>query len=697
MFVFAPLPSWKNLLSIFFFRNVDRAFLSKTWTEPSNVSLWFSKSAWSLFSIATWKKFHSDPNQEITFWFPEYFCNSSLFLLREQGVKFVFYPIKENREPDYAVCKELATKHPLDAFVLVHYFGKPNDANRAFEFCKTKNAVLIEDAAHILKPVKGIGEKGDFVLYSPHKHLPIPDGAVLIVRNSGPSNVVWEKGDEDRVKRSAQEFYRANGNTRFLLLKWTLKRLLQKLGFRSRIDPHSDFLNDVSTEIVSFPFLSSLSGKMLSDIVLRLGAVAKKKIRIREIWNAILSDRFGLNVNPESMDRNWTPYLAEYSFDRTEEAESAFRALLQDGIPVSTWPDLPPEVLKNNENGIANGQRRTRLFVSIHQSLSESKIANLYYGEKKSLPIASEELNAESWNEELNRIEHANLLQSWEYGEAKRIGEGWKAKRILLRSSGKKIGLVQILFKSYLKVFNVFRINRGPLFYQDVSELEKEASLRFLSGYASIKRGSVLFFNPELNLNGRSLISLYRNGFVKRNQVSWSSSYVDLSLDRESLRKILDGKWRNMLNAAEKNELSLEVSVSPDDFRWMLEKYSELMQTKEFSGIAVPFLQKMRDCSSDVEKPLLLIASHSGRRIACVCLTLSNRTAMYLVGWNGEEGRRLKANQFLLWNAIVELKDRGYRWFDLGGIDEENTSAIAEFKLGINGARYELAGEFLAF
>lgn len=698
MFVYAPLPSWKNLFSIFSFANVDRTFLSKTWTNSSNASLWFSKSSWSLFAIAVWKKFNSDPTKEITFWFPEYFCNSSLFLLREQGVKLVFYPIQENREPDYSACKELARQNPIDAFVLVHYFGKPSDANRAFEFCKSKNALLIEDAAHVLKPTKGIGEKGDFVLYSPHKHLPIPDGAILIIRNAGPSNLLWEKQDNDRVRKFAKEYFIKNGNTRFFLLKWFLKRFLQKLGFRNHAGNNPDFFKDVSTEIISFPFLSALSARMLCDIVFRLEKIAKKKIRIREIWSAILSNRFELNSRTDSTsDRTWIPYLSEYSFDRMEDAESMFQILLKNGIPVSTWPDLPPEVLKNSFDGIANRLRKTRLFVVIHQSLSEEKVAKLHSEERKNLSIVVEELNSKHWNEELKEIEHANLLQSWEYGEAKKNGEGWVPKRILLKTKEKKVGLVQVLSKTYLNKFNVFRINRGPLFYPNVDEKEIEASLRFLSRYSSLKKGSILFFNPELNLNGKNLVNIYKSGFVKRNQVSWSSSYVDLSLDKDNLRRILDGKWRNMLNAAEKSAIGLEVSDSEDDFQWMLERYSELMLKKEFSGIPVPFLKEMRDCLSALEKPLLLIATHNGQRIACICLILSNRTGTYLLGWNGEDGRRLKANQFLLWNAIIELKNRNYRWFDLGGIDEENTPTIAEFKLGINGQRYELAGEFLSF
>ena len=53
----------------------------------------------------------------------------------------------------------------------------------------------------------------------------------------------------------------------------------------------------------------------------------------------------------------------------------------------------------------------------------------------------------------------------------------------------------------------------------------------------------------------------------------------------------------------------------------------------------------------------------------------------------------MKANQFLLWNAMMLLKEQGIRWFDLGGIDEESTSGISQFKLGVNGTRYALVGE----
>jgi lipid II:glycine glycyltransferase (peptidoglycan interpeptide bridge formation enzyme) len=47
-----------------------------------------------------------------------------------------------------------------------------------------------------------------------------------------------------------------------------------------------------------------------------------------------------------------------------------------------------------------------------------------------------------------------------------------------------------------------------------------------------------------------------------------------------------------------------------------------------------------------------------------------------------------------LWQAIVYLKQAGLDCFDLGGVDQELTPGIAAFKLGMNGRRYELLGEY---
>jgi len=73
--------------------------------------------------------------------------------------KFDIYPINQNLEPDYDACRALSKVHP-DIFVLVHYFGKPTFAAPTKDFCTKHNAWLLEDAAHVLRPITGVGKYG---------------------------------------------------------------------------------------------------------------------------------------------------------------------------------------------------------------------------------------------------------------------------------------------------------------------------------------------------------------------------------------------------------------------------------------------------------------------------------------------------------------------------------------------------------
>ena len=71
--------------------------------------------------------------------------------------------------------------------------------------------------------------------------------------------------------------------------------------------------------------------------------------------------------------------------------------------------------------------------------------------------------------------------------------------------------------------------------------------------------------------------------------------------------------------------------------------------------------------------------------------------ATYLLGWNGDYGRKANAHQLLIWEAMLEMKKAGISFFDLGGIDVEGTKGIASFKRGIGGHEYELVGEGFCF
>ena len=60
------------------------------------------------------------------------------------------------------------------------------------------------------------------------------------------------------------------------------------------------------------------------------------------------------------------------------------------------------------------------------------------------------------------------------------------------------------------------------------------------------------------------------------------------------------------------------------------------------------------------EQSLQVLKAFSGSNtIASICVVSHGSAATYLHGWNGEERRLLKANQFLLWNAMLLFEKRG--------------------------------------
>ncbi|GIM18553.1 hypothetical protein KHM19_10320 [Leptospira borgpetersenii] len=303
-------------------------------------------------------------------------------------------------------------------------------------------------------------------------------------------------------------------------------------------------------------------------------------------------------------------------------------------------------------------------------------------------------ITRDEWEELFKKLENSNLLQSWVYGESKEICEGWKVHRGVFTFENQKVAIVQMLEKSVLGIFKVYRINRGPLFLSEVDSNLKELVFKELAKFGNLLKGFILFFNPEVALDGKFLVLMKKNGFYESSSSPWTSAFIDLTKDLNFLRQNLDSKWRNMLNSSEKNDLILEVGSNDFLFHWMLDKYDELTLSKNFSGISKHMLLQIKKDQSGKGTFLILRAIYRNEFVAGVCIAAHGSSATYLIGWNGELGRKLRANHFLLWNSVIQLKQMGYLNFDLGGIDQEKTPGIAEFKLGMNANNYELSGEF---
>jgi lipid II:glycine glycyltransferase (peptidoglycan interpeptide bridge formation enzyme) len=298
-------------------------------------------------------------------------------------------------------------------------------------------------------------------------------------------------------------------------------------------------------------------------------------------------------------------------------------------------------------------------------------------------------VNESEWQALFSTVGFPHMTQTWAFGEAKRATQ-WRPRRIAITLGAEAIAICQVLYKTVAGLPVVARINLGPM--PLVGQLEKAVDVHqaIRDHWRHFFHG-VLLIAPAVPYSDENQKSLKAMGFRLRTQFRWTSSRVDLTPYEGDIRKSLTSKWRNQLNKSEQQGLQFWANTLPTDVEWIIRRHVENTVRKGFSGPSPEFLwalYKAAPAHFHVFK-----ATHGGQPVAGMVAYRFGEVAHYYVGWNGVDGRRLNAGNFLLWNASLELKRLGCTKFDVGG--HNSASGFGAFKLGMNGASYQLVGEFL--
>jgi hypothetical protein len=356
----APLFDLADLAAAAAAPTPDGDALAAPWRHGDEAAFWFSRGAWAMAALVeAWRAAHGGAAP--AFWLPDYFCNQSTAPVRASGGRLVFYPIGDDLEPNWPVCERMTAAGPPDIFVLVHFFGRPADGAAARRFCDRADSLLVEDGAHALGPEPDIGAVGDAVFYSLHKTLAIPDGGLLLVRQTMIASA---------MAAAAESLGRAAPSA----APWLTKRLVQKLlpgpMARSLIARRgAAFADDPPfAPLPTTAAPSPLACRLLARQGRALNSIALARRRNGEALARALSGETG--AAPLFNDLPLAPYRLAV---RADDAPALYDDWRRQGIPVETWPDLAPEVTASpaaHETALA--LRRTVLLLPLHAPLDLS-------------------------------------------------------------------------------------------------------------------------------------------------------------------------------------------------------------------------------------------------------------------------------------------------------------------------------------
>lgn len=173
---------------------------------------------------------------------------------------------------------------------------------------------------------------------------------------------------------------------------------------------------------------------------------------------------------------------------------------------------------------------------------------------------------------------------------------------------------------------------------------------------------------------------------------------MDLSPSLEELRKNLDQKWRNQLNAAEKSNLTLMEGTSDETYAIFLRMLHEMVSRKKFkTRVDYDGYRRMQNDLPEGLKMKILVCTCEGKPFSAGVFSAIGGTGEYLLGATADIGLKMNGSNLIQWAAIKWLKERGCRWYDLGGIDPSGNPGVYHFKRGIagkSGKEVEHLGQF---
>jgi lipid II:glycine glycyltransferase (peptidoglycan interpeptide bridge formation enzyme) len=315
-----------------------------------------------------------------------------------------------------------------------------------------------------------------------------------------------------------------------------------------------------------------------------------------------------------------------------------------------------------------------------------------------------QEVSPTEWYALLAQFEDATIYQTRSYGACH-----WSPKQLrslALHRNGRVLALAQLrMVRLPLLGKGIAYLRWGPLCRRTGAPFEPETIHDVLSALTDEfvrRRGLLLRLLPPVFQNDThsaafrsALASL---GFLRDGQQrTFRTMRLDLGGSLESLRKGLDGKWRNMLNNAERNGLTIAEGADLPAYDRFLTVYREMQARKPFETTVD--VNEFRNMQQDLPAPFkmqVFLCLKQDRVLNALVLSALGDSAIYLLGATSDEGLKLRGAYLLQWRAIQWLKERGCRCYDLGGVDPVRNPGVYHFKEGMGGQETEHLGTFEA-
>jgi peptidoglycan pentaglycine glycine transferase (the first glycine) len=170
-----------------------------------------------------------------------------------------------------------------------------------------------------------------------------------------------------------------------------------------------------------------------------------------------------------------------------------------------------------------------------------------------------------------------------------------------------------------------------------------------------------------------------------------TTSLVSLNFSEEDLLNKMAQKTRYNIKLAQRKGVEFS-DVGPEKFDDFWRLMSVTAGRDNFFVHSKNYYKNLIEYNNNFIK--LFSASFNGQILAMGIFSFFGSTVSYLHGASSNENRNLMAPYLLHWELIKLAKSKGYKYYDLYGVDEKKWPGVSRFKNGFAGQKISFPGAF---
>ena len=295
----------------------------------------------------------------------------------------------------------------------------------------------------------------------------------------------------------------------------------------------------------------------------------------------------------------------------------------------------------------------------------------------------------EVWNAAVKSAPRADLLQSWEWGEFKRMS-GWTPLRALVMDDDQPVAGAQLLSRRVMGVPSLYA-PRGPWWRDDAAGAAGLADLMRWIRRQGPSRAPFLRVDPPVEES--SLLTTLGFRQAPRQVQPRATIVVDLTPDPDKLLGAFNSRVRyNARHAIKKGVDVSEAGV--EDARTFWELLNTTAQRKGFVERDLSYFTQLMQVFGDDAR--ILLARFNGSVVYGSLIVVFGASAYYLYGASGGD-RSVKPSELGQYRSMLWAKARGATRYDMWGIPYNPTEdnplySVYTFKSGFGGVEERYVG-----